>query len=839
MEWRVHKAGAKCTLVGTENGQEKFRDEFNPNREAARKKVAEKAGVGGESLLAAITAATPEQPGVLAASPPPQAPGCSVYLRGMQETALTASCLRRATFREAFDEALNVESCSLIDPIIYWQREDLGSVAALDIDFHAVPLDKRPSVESLECAAVRLSPLPTYSWATHGRGLRGIYFRSRRVPADELAACAAVGIRNIFPEAQAEIVCITRHPRFAKADGTQAGPVRTHGATADLGAVASWFARTTDDSAVQEWLSERGLEVGKRYEHALCPVDPTHPSGREPVQVGDSGVFCQSCAGRGVLRGSRKPGFFPWHALIPGSVPSVVATMAKRITHWEHAKFVVEDMLGMRGSVAALAYKAALRSLHDDDPRVDAAFFAGRDIVRQNGYWTSADGCTAWSRSISPLLASLPAAQYLSKGDPKPSAEVVNRFQERVDLTDYGYPPLYPIRGTRVYSHFLPVEGSRITAVMRAKEYAEAEDCAAEYVPKSRRMPVAEAWAYLDSVFPGLNHEYLTLCIAAKGAAEGQYGEPPRILCAGPAGSGKTQTPILAASVCGDRCTAVPWTPNLERFRAAIAEGASVGDFVQVDEIFKTAKEHRKSGPEVLNAFLSLTPESVSHKLYTGPVPMGRLPVIVATDSQIPDTVRMDAQVGRRFVSVQLTRRVYWAKTMAAAGVHQINRFRLCKDPVTGEPVAARAGNAVLSWVIDEFFSHQMTFEEIAGALNFKMLEAEEAMVDQKTLLRAFFDAVCQAPEPTEKEKKRWPGPGWKVVKRHGENDVTALWADICDNLNDGFAESRMVDSASWPEILGTPWPVVCKLSPNGGSAVAVRFVSDTSPPRYNKEVLP
>lgn len=822
MEWQIHRVGKTAILIGTTNGAETFRDSFHPDREASRSRVCRKAGISEAALLAALSS------GSAVITPPTKPASCRVFIRGLREPAVSAMEIPGATFADALSTALGITPLAT-DPIIFWSSGE--EIAGLDVDFHHLPMDQRPDLTELECAAVRLRPIPAMSWATHGRGLRAIYFRGT-ANADELAACAAVGLRAVYPEAGLQIVTSTRHPGKPRSDGATAGPVWRHGQSGDLGVVGSWFSRAADRSAVDGWLAEQGMEMGRRYPHSTCPVAPAHESHGDPVYITERGVYCHSCAGNGVLRGARTPGFFPWHVLIPGAAPAVVETMIRCLTHWEHARFVIEDSLNVRGQLAELAYRAALKAVHGEDPRVQAVFHAGKDLIRRDGFWSSADGSRAWSRAIAPVLSSLPAVQFVYDGEVRASGELVNRFQERIDLTDYGYPAVYPIRGLRIYSHAMPLTGNRITAVMQGSEYDDAEDCVPRYVPIGRRMPLDEAWGYIESVFPGVDRAYLTLLLAAKGAAEGCYGDSPRILCSGPAGSGKTQTTLLAASIAGDRVTAVPWTPHLDRFRAALADGAECGDYVQIDEIFKAAKENNKTGPDVLNAFLTLTPESVSHKLYVGPVPMGRLPVIVVTDTHVPQSVRADLQIGRRFVTVRLPGRVHWTKTMSAAGVHQIGRFRLTRT-LSGEPLAANAGNAVLSDLIDRFFRSPRTFQEIASDLGFRLLEEEPGREERKAILRAFFDAVCAAPEPTGRDKQRWSGPGWKIIRRHGDSDLVSLWCELCDDLNAGFVSSRVCDETTWKEIIGTH--AVIDIRSNGGSCVAVRFRGGS---KFNAELL-
>ena len=167
-------------------------------------------------------------------------------------------------------------------------------------------------------------------------------------------------------------------------------------------------------------------------------------------------------------------------------------------------------------------------------------------MIRQQGRWTSADGATTYPHNVEAIISGLPAVQYVTrteKGLTKHvDAEKVERFSKTAtDLAPYGYPPLMVIPGVRVFSHHNPIDG-KFTLAVPAAEYRQRLDIAPRYVPATQRMPLDEAWAALETVFPGLRCDYLELCIAAAGCSEASRGQPHFVLATGPSGSAKSTT---------------------------------------------------------------------------------------------------------------------------------------------------------------------------------------------------------------------------------------------------------------------------------------------------------
>jgi hypothetical protein len=280
----------------------------------------------------------------------------------------------------------------------------------------------------------------------------------------DLAAAAAVWLKQADPSAGVELKRSTRHPAYPRADGRTAGPVRAQEATADLAGLRAWLRRDVGAGAVQEWLEENGLAPGGRYPHTCCPLRPGESSHGEPVFVGEHGLHCHHCASRGLRRGSRTPGFVPYAVLLNAGLSPVIRRLVRNRAHWEHAQVVLAAQYGLSGEVARHAYRALLRLEHDRDPAVARGFTAGADLVRLPGRWATADGATTYKvQYLAHLLGRLPACQL---ADGRPDPERVDRFRQPSDLTEFGYPAITLLRGCRVYSQHLDFDDpARITAV--------------------------------------------------------------------------------------------------------------------------------------------------------------------------------------------------------------------------------------------------------------------------------------------------------------------------------------------------------------------------------------
>ena len=374
---------------------------------------------------------------------------------------------------------------------------------------------------------------------------------------------------------------------------------------------------------------------------------------------------------------------------------------------------LAEDV-DVTGELARRCYAALLKVVHGpDDPRVEEAMHRGQGLVRVGGYWATADLSRAHGRDgLVDRLRVLPAVQFRvrSQGQDRllVDEEKLGVFRGVDDLAAYGYPFVRPVRGMRISGHWQPCPDPRVVRAVVLPPFLREESMAPfrpRYLPRNKRMPLAEAEAVVNASFPGVNHDYLKLLIAARGCAESGTGQPPMIAVDGPSGSGKSTTVSLAATLIGDQHVNVPWSSNLEHFHQGLLEASMTAGLVTSDEIIKLASARAGDVLGGLNALLTFTQGSLIRKLYTGPVSVGQVPVIVITDISFPRELFCDEQLGRRHVHVHLERKVDWQRS-----AKDIARWRVQR------PEHAAAANALVSSVIDEFFADEpLPFEDVAA----------------------------------------------------------------------------------------------------------------------------
>jgi hypothetical protein len=742
----------------------------------------------------------------------PQAGPFTLTLRGLREPA-SAGRVFPGEPVEAFKAALLVADYPAAEPLLTWTNR--GELCAVDADFEAPP-------DGLEEFIRNVAPRPRFAWVTHGGGLRLIYSAAGPLAADELGAIASLAVLRRFPQARIELKTDTRHPAYDRA-GARCGEVLEQIGDRDTSALSALFVLSDcDDDRRNEYLADRGLELGRRYPHDQCPVDPHAPGQRDPVHVCEGGIYCYACAGRGVRFGSRAPGYFPYVGLTGNYIDSALRIAVENFAHWTHFKHVLEESYGLDPEIGECVYRAALKLRHGDDPRAPKTFTAGRDLLRLEQGWATTGG-EPLTRNVENILAELPAVQ---DAEGKPAASRVTFFaQPSVDLAGYGYPSLAPIWGCRIASQFLDVHGFGKVFQTPALRNDAMRELRAQYLPpRSRPFDEETAWGVVEEVFPGVNRDLVRLLIAARGASEMRAAMPPFIFVKGPSQAGKTGTVHLAASICGDAATGVDWQRNSERVRQGVLQAKATGSFVLLNEIMKKGQADRQSIEETLDFLLTLTPDSVSHRLYVGPVRLGWLPVVVLTDTVVPAELKQSRQLARRLIYAPIFGMVEWERTLQQIG--SFDRFRIA------DPRHAAAGNVILSAVVDRFFRVPRTLKDMAAELGYSSLDQSAEAMDGQGALRALFDAVCDAPD-ARSLPVGMTGRGWKSIEPFHETRLSDLWREI---------GQRKATECPWSNLLGVPGEVEIEIREGKSGKTYMRFVADRRTKldyKVNREIVP
>jgi len=723
---------------------------------------------------------------------------------------------------ESLLEALGIADYGEPEPVIEWPGTD--RLAALDVDFHARELARRPDNRQLDSLALLVRPRPALHWITHGRGLRCIYVQADGYDAEDLASVAALSIVGLDPTATIEIKSETRHPRYPRPDYPAAGAVQVNDQLLNLGELKRLLGSTVSDDEVAAWLAEHGLTVGSKYPHDRCPIDPSTVSHGDPVFVGDEGIFCHKCDASGLSIGSAPPGFAPYSALIAGGLDSKVLSAVRHFVHWEQAKVILAEARELPEKMLKQIFRAALKLHHGpDDPRIDEVFERGRGLVRMPGYWATPDLARPHAKEgLSKRLSFLPALRDVGvdkngKMQLRLLEEKHGIFQGIGDLRDYGYYAVVPIRGMRVGSHWTQIKNDRQVSKVVLPDYLRDESMVGfrpKYAPLANRMSESEAFARLEDAVPGINHQYLKLLIAARGYSELGIGPPALIVVSGPSGAAKSTTCLVASMLLGDRVCGIPLLKDSVEFHRSIHAASRIASFVQIDEYSKQSTVHRSGVVEQLTPLLHYTLQSTVRLLNIGWVPVDVVPVIIATDIAIPDELRRDRQLGRRMYHVPLDHTVDWQQS-----ARNIDQWR------GRSRENADAANAIVSWVIDEFFAgpEPPTFREIAASLGYRELyDVADPDFDPRRDILSLFQ-ICRDSSLPDVCDQTFRGRGWKTADRNSDDAISRAWRLVCDDFSEGFGTSRRLKEICLANIVNASRPIEIDLKPHG-SKVGIRF---------------
>lgn len=765
---------------------------------------------------------------------PDKAPDAHLWrVRGFhdQNVQWTATTDLTHTIRSALDDTRDV--------VIEWKGKD--ALCCLDIDYHSSDVPA-PSEEFLTNAVLTsLTPAPLFWHFTRRGGIHAFYEGGNGLTAEERAALGLLSWHLLDPTATVDLPTQVRPVPVGKSLRLPAGDP-----SGDV--VGSWLsggATGADSDEVAALLESRGWAIGGRYPHGVCPLDPTPgDSKNDPVEVTERGVFCFRCQSKGLVYGrSRQPGFASWTALLGRVECGAIRNCVKNLTHWGHARWVLSARTQLPHHILPTCYRGALKVFHRGSEKlklIPMVFNKDTDwLVRGDGCWQTVEQGYQWPKEIGPILSCLPACNTWNEEKDVPVAikSTVNVLQQpTLDLTERGYQPIEVMKGFKLHND--TTEGGRITVTTPAewlKGYGP--EFHPKYLPLSKRMAEDAAKAVLDAKLPGINWQYVYALILARGAREIKVGLHPHLVVDGKSGAGKSTQVKIAASILGDQVGEVPYDSNTEKFRSAIRDSSKEGSFIVIDEFLKdTLRGNSKVSPEqVLDPILNLNEGSKSHKMYLGPTALGHIGVCVWTETQLPPFLKDYTQIARRVHYLHLPEPVRWEGPMAAMGLDRAEKLRCVSLEV------ATACNSILSWIVDKYFGFRLSFSQMAEEIGVKTLQQCDDFQDLTELCREFFKAVCDASDPDESDRKRFPGRGYKVFRRNDaiNPDLCNLWAVLADGEGDKWPTSKRLMEKSFKEILRAQETVHLDIS-STSSVVAVRFRQGPlkTPVRVNGEVI-
>lgn len=732
---------------------------------------------------------------------------------------------------ELFKEVLNTN----IDTphLILWNNRD--EICSVDVDYHST----KSYFDDPSILFRLVTPSPKYCWITKSGGLRFIYFRDETTTAYEYAILAMLCIKHHDNRCSVEFKTDTWHPKSV-IKGKKCGEVLETTQQYDDGILSEYMGTyTTDQTKIDEYLLDKGLELGNRYPHDKCPINPSKGDKRLPINITARGIYCYVCnAEDRYYDGVRKtPGFVPYGLLLKGNYVGLVNECLVNYVHFTHAKYILKHTLNvdMKDDQLQTLYRLLLRKRHgfDNAELIEACFNPSLGFIRTDKDWRTEYNEACQFADSSASLKALPITWYRDEeGKLKADPILVEKLTKSHDLSRMGYLDLHPCIGMSLYHTFnTDPNPLKVPFVYQINELANDlyKDRRPQYVEeKDRKVTPAQAYKTLEDMFPGLDMRIIKLLLCIRGMSEVTDGHANFVFIRGSTGSGKTAIVQLASAIVGDNAIDVAWMTDSDDLRRRISESKSKATFIMFNEVIKAGKKAREKQPTSLRFLLNLTPRETYHRLYYGPCQMGRLPVIILTDTDIPATLMVDGQIGRRVIYIECYGYKQWDKSLRKAGMSSFYDLRLIS------PDISHLCDVILSDVIDRYFlNRSLSYKEIVKELGFcYMNETEDAKRGVKMLRKFFEQWKIEKPVAPDYHGK-WlenKGEGWRILDlTRPENSLVEQWLDLADGIEDyDKFRSERITEAPWPLILEKENKnVKCVVERKSSSELAVLFCEE------------
>jgi hypothetical protein len=313
----------------------------------------------------------------------------------------------------------------------------------------------------------------------------------------------------------------------------------------------------------------------------------------------------------------------------------------------------------------------------------------------------------------------------------------------------------------------------------------------------TRPDPEPEAFKRVAKAFPKINKTYLYSCIAAGICASYGGGRRPQVCADGPSGSGKGETPRLAASFLGDEVVKVQITSSDEELHRNIGSALVAGRrFLMVDELGKTPSLIKKFG-----TLLQLSSTLRWRPLYRPPVSTEFDAAIFFPSVSFPDWLRGSTEFARRVRRIRLVLRVpEWSKT---CGGDTAKWRDLSQDN-------AHAANSLVTHVHAICAAHGYEWDAIADALGLGFLNEDIDLPDPEQYrdLYRYCRGDYGKPElVTDNGFVR----GWIDLEKGKAKEIVARIIDF-DQQDYKRAQRQVkanLEALPWNNILGFETPAV------------------------------
>jgi hypothetical protein len=691
-------------------------------------------------------------------------------------------------------EFLSTPITGIEHPVVDFRGAD---VTILDIDDHAGNVGR----EAVE-AVVRSLPGWSVAHVTHRGGAHVIFVGPGH---RERAVKAAVAVPQGL---NVEVKRDARHPLAIHPDapGATAGPLMIGpGPAAGDGGTGV----VTDSAARDRLLAARGMQIGGRYDHTHCPIDPCPSSGQDPVAVYDDRIVCFRCQGQGRSTKGSAPGVFRFTS--GGGVWQKLCAWAKVPVHRGHLRHVLEVILPhVSASIRREAYELALHETIGPHPDLIARALQGcNDLVLLNSeQWVllRETGIHPVAKPTEKLLSGLACCSYISsKGGLRPDPEKVARAL--LGVVD-GYPPIRMVRPPVILPNPDPVTGVFLLADRSRCHIRLLDD----------PLPWEECCAALQKPFPGIEPALLCAILGGVFCVIVNPGQPGMLATTGPTGSGKTGTVTLAAGILGESVEDFDVTMEREKLSRCVGAACARGQRLFVaDEIDKERLVDH------LGKLLRLGAQTVYRPLYSdGQVSVDSPLFLVLPCISLPCFLSDFDEVQRRLRVVRLRRKAGdWTANCGGS----IQRW----PDLT--PANRRLANSVMTHCYRFAASVEFSWPQLADSLDVGYLRDTESEAARRAALADLYEA-CRNPSTL-----RMTGGG-----RFGNGDWIPLSAvhhlvTECVDLEEGMtgravrrAVKTALESIDWNTVLGISEPdIACEVT-NHGRAWVVRFVEAGKP---------
>jgi hypothetical protein len=759
----------------------------------------------------------------------PKARVFTVHTRPRKATNAESMPHTGATALEALDAALTYDGYGIDDqPLVYWNKR--YPLACADVDFHG---PQKIDSWSLFAAFNYVYPQPLRLWRSHGGGVKAVFIDADRMTAEEAAGLYCYGLRHGGYASGCtgmEVKWETFLPWYRRGELT-CGEIQAQDfAFADPGdsdalreLTSSLPTEGANEEAGEQWREENNRNLGQRFPHTECPIDPCEGSHNDPVVVYEDGVFCFRC-GR----------LTPYTALIKGVVRkrSLVRQAAWSWVPWDQAQHYLRHE-GVPDKIAPLVYRAAIKWLHckaKDDEATRATHehklkmvfnrqgsSAGLVLVEGNQWVNANDMKEPVGAKLEKRINALPQLCYFkpkTKNTPakfvadKDGAESAKLFEGKA-IENLGWYTLTRLFGVHMWAPRELEADERILVVVPGDP---------PFKPQHKGWTLARAENHFREQFPGINLDYLRLALFAKGFTQRDFTEPPRVYATGQSGSGKTHTWLLAAEIgmCG--ALEIKLGNNAEWFAQSVVTAASGSDMAYIDEVMKGSQEQRKM---LIGYVLSLHKGMAYHKMQAGGAHQPALPAILLADIDVDTDYGADVQTARRTVRVHL-----------GAGAVGKNWIESCGGSIVGWRKRglfgenAKAADVFLADVIERLRSFDDTTFETAAKKNLKFNRLSEPTADHDpdADLRALYAAWDAAEKhKPEKEDTNFRGPGWVVLHWDCDWEHPVIVA-LRTLLKNDWDDLQVIHGAQWGQIIPNKTGLVARVK-HHRRQVGLRFM--------------